>query len=414
MKSFSLRAVRIRQQILVGVLLIVTSATFVSAWPIRDHELVVRLASLSDEHPVEMYDESPFCTVLPDCFRISHKLIVGLADAVISPIANSLSKFVESTVTDSPTWATNIAQNIGPYAVLRILFLGGMISLLYQYLRKWWLVGVFGNLFLIWLSGAPVRALTALYLWILDNLGIGEFYHDLLTWHISRNSTIFLLEYDLLALLASLAIPLILAKRILHKHIAIHLVAGLVLAITFENLAVVYIVSLVVGEWILYRRIPFRDAIAVAVGWAIPIVSIVVYVRISNSTVFPIVCPDDGGACLSIPELGRSMNSAFRPLIYRLVVGFLIVPFLIGFAIGTLLKLCNVTLTWGRELRVYMTGAIIGLLLTYFVGYFGSALPTEFGRQTLSAQILLILSGAAIAQTMKSRGVLGQFDSQVH
>lgn len=397
---------RIHQKLLVGVLLIVTSATFVSAWPIRDHEFVIRLASLSDELPVEMYDESPLCTVLPDCFRISHKLIVGLADAVISPIANSLNRFVESTVTDSPTWATNIAQNIGPYATLRILFLGGMISLLYQYLRKWWLVAVIGNVLLIWWSGAPVRMLTALYLWTLDNLGIAEFHHDLLTWHISRNSTIFLLEYDFLALLASLAIPLVLARRILQRHIALHLVVGMVLAITFENLAVVYIVSLAVGEWILHRRIPFRDAIAVAVGWAIPIVSIVVYVRISKSTVFPVVCPDDGGACLSIPELGRSMNRAFRPLIYRLVVAFLLLPFVIGLILGILLKLCNVTLTWGRELKVYMTGAIIGLLLTYFVGYFGSALPTEFGRQTLSAQILLILSGAAIAPTMKSRGVL--------
>jgi hypothetical protein len=347
-----------------------------------------------------MYDENPICTVLPDCFRISHKLIVGLADAIISPIANSLNKLIESTVTDSPTWAMRIAQNVGPYVVLRMLFLAGVISLLYQYLRRWWLVAVIGNLLLIWWSGAPVRMFTAFYLWTLDNLGIAEFHHDLLTWHISRNSTIFLLEYDFLALLVSLAIPLVLARRILQKHIALHLVAGLVLAITFENLAVVYIVSLVVGEWILYRRIPFRDAIAVAVGWAIPIVSIVVYVRISNSTVFPVVCPDDGGACLSIPELGRSMNSAFRPLIYRLVVGFLIVPFLIGFAIGVLLKLCNVTLTWGRGLRVYMTGAIIGLLLTYFVGYFGSALPTEFGRQTLSAQILLILYGACIGQAM--------------
>jgi len=117
-----------------------------------------------------MYDENPICTVLPDCFRISHKLIVGLADAIISPIANSLNNLVGSTVTDSPTWATRIAQNVGPYVVLRMFFLAGVISLLYQYLRRWWLVAVIGNLLLIWWSGAPVRMFTALYLWTLDNL----------------------------------------------------------------------------------------------------------------------------------------------------------------------------------------------------------------------------------------------------
>jgi len=403
--------VKIGQKSIAGILITVTGAVFVSAWPIRDHELMVRLASLSAERPVEMYDENPFCTVLPDCFRINHKLIVGLADAIISPIANSLESFLYSTVTDSPTWATNIAKNIGPYVILRGLIFAGIICLLYQYLRRWWLVAVVGNLMFVWLSGAPVRALTALYLWVLENLGITEFHHDLLTWHISRNSTIFLLEYDQLALVASLSIPLALASRVLHRHIAMHLAAGLVLAMTFENLAMVYIVSLVVGEWTLYRRIPFRDAIAVAIGWVIPIVSIIIHARLRNGTVFPIVCPDDGGACLSIPELGRTMNRAFRPLIYRLAVAFLFLPLLIGFIVGVIARLFRVTLNLSREIRVYLASAIIGLLLTYVVGYYGSALPTEFGRQTLSAQILLILYGMTFAQTMRSQVAASQFES---
>lgn len=407
----SLQGMKIGQKLRVGILIIFAAAVFVSVWPIRDHELVVRLLSVSAERPVEMYDHNPFCTVLPDCFRINHKLIVGLADAIISPIANSLDSFLYSTVTDSSTWAPNIAKNIGPYVIFRGLVLAGVVCFLYQYLRRWWLVAVVGNLMLVWLSGAPVRVFTALYLRILDTFGVTEFHDDLLTWHVSRNSTIFLLEYDQLALVASLAIPLALAKRVLHRHIAMHLAAGLVLATTFENLAMVYIVSLVVGEWTLSRRIPFREAIAVAAGWALPIVLIILHSRFRNGTVFPIVCPDDGGACLSIPELGRTMNRAFRPLIYRLAFGFLILPLLIGFIVGTLMRLFRVTVNVGREVRVYLAGAIVGLLLTYVVGYFGSALPTEFGRQTLSAQILLMLYGMTFAHTMQSRVVAGQFES---
>ena len=354
---------------------------------------MVRLDNFSSELPIAMYDENPFCTVLPDCFRMTHKLIVGLADSIISPTASLLSKSIESTVTDSPTWAARIARNIGPYLILRILFFAGMIFVLYQYLKKWWLVGVFGNVILIWLSGVPVRMFTATYLWTLENLGLNEFHHDLLTWHISRNSTIFLLEYDFLALLACVSIPLILTSRVFHQKSIVLLAVGLVLAITFENLAVVYLVGMVVGDFVLHRRIEAKAVIAVTVGWAVPIIFMIIWVRLSNPTVFPVVCPDDDSACLSIPELGRSMNSAFRPLIYRLVIGFLLLPFILGLALGVFLRIVKVRLNWTRELKLYTAGTIVGLLLTYCVGYFGSALPTEFGRQTLAAQILVIIFG---------------------
>jgi hypothetical protein len=67
-------------------------------------------------------------------------------------------------------------------------------------------------------------------------------------------------------------------------------------------------------------------------------------------------------------------------------------------------------LNWTRELKVYVAGTIMGLLLTYCVGYFGSALPTEFGRQTLAAQILLIILGSAVAQATRSHGSTTQVE----
>ena len=385
-----------------SLLIVATCAIFVSAWPIRDHELMVRVSNILEDSPVEMYDENPLCTVLPDCFRISHKLIVGSAAVIIPPIAKSLNQFVGSTVTDSPSWAPRVARNIGPYLILRFLFVVGFIYVMYLYLKKLWLVGVIGNLLLIWWSGLPVRAFTSLYEWFLGVFGIAEFHHDLLTWHISRNSTIFILEYDLLALLATLTMPLLLVNRVFHQRLLVHVATGLILAITFENLAIVYVVSMLGGEWILRKQLPVRDAIAVTIGWSIPIASLVLYARLSTSTVFPVVCPDDGSSCLSIPELGRSMNRSFRPLIYRLVVGFLVLPFAIGWVVGAILKFFNVLLKWSRDLRVFMAATIGGLSLTYLVGYFGSALPTEFGRQSLSGQILMVLYGVSIGQLVRT------------
>jgi hypothetical protein len=189
---------------------------------------------------------------------------------------------------------------------------------------------------------------------------------------------------------------------VFHQRLLVHVATGLILAITFENLAIVYVVSMLGGEWILRKQLPVRDAIAVTIGWSIPIASLVLYARLSTSTVFPVVCPDDGSSCLSIPELGRSMNRSFRPLIYRLVVGFLVLPFAIGWVVGAILKFFNVLLKWSRDLRVYMAATIGGLSLTYLVGYFGSALPTEFGRQSLSGQILMVLYGVSIGQLVRT------------
>jgi hypothetical protein len=367
----------------------------------------VRVSNVLEESPVEMYDENPLCTVLPDCFRISHKLIVGSIAAITPPVANALNEFVGSTVTDSPSWAPRVARNIGPYLVLRLLFCVGLVYVMYLYLTKWWLVGVIGNLLLIWWSGLPVRAFTALYEWSVGLIGIAE-YHDLLTWHVSRNSTIFILEYDLLALLATLTMPLLLTKQVFRQRFLVHVAVGLILAITFENLAIVYVVSMVGGEWILRKQVPIRNAVAVTIGWTIPIASIMLYAKLNNSTVFPNVCPDDGTSCLSIPELGRSMNRTFRPLILRFVVGFLLLPFVIGLVVGAILKFLNVLLNWSRDLKVYMSATIAGLLLTYFVGYFGSALPTEFGRQSLAGQIMMILYGMSLGQQIRAQSMSSQ------
>jgi hypothetical protein len=54
-------------------------------------------------------------------------------------------------------------------------------------------------------------------------------------------------------------------------------------------------------------------------------------------------------------------------------------------------------------MRVYINGVILGLCFSYFVGYFHSALATEFGRQSLGGQVLLFLSGFLARQARAAR-----------
>lgn len=46
-----------------------------------------------------------------------------------------------------------------------------------------------------------------------------------------------------------------------------------------------------------------------------------------------------------------------------------------------------------RDLCPYIHAVLVGLFFSYLVGFFHSALITEFGRQTIAAQALLFISG---------------------
>jgi hypothetical protein len=113
--------------------------------------------------------------------------------------------------------------------------------------------------------------------------------------------------------------------------------------------------------------------------------------------------PDAGTPLVAITKLGYSINSEYRPLIFRLLIGFLVLPYLLGVLTNFVLERLGVRISWNHQMRVYINGAILGLCFSYFVGYFHSALATEFGRQSLGGQVLLFLSGFLARQARAAR-----------
>ena len=247
---------------------------------------------------------------------------------------------------------------------------------------------------MFWSTGVPVRAFTRLYEWILSTIGWTDFYPDL-GWHISRNSTIFLLEYDYLALVAVLVFPWILYKGIFQRGVLIPIFFGSALALTFENLAAVFIIGALWSSWRLTKKVALAKPFLIGVGWSLPITALIIYSRVSN--------PDAGTPLVAITKLGYSINTEYRPLVFRLLIGFLVLPYILGVITEYVLSRLGLKISWNHQLRVYVNGVILGLCFSYFVGYFHSALATEFGRQSLGGQVLLFLSGFLARQARVER-----------
>lgn len=383
----------------VGFLLLgtVTLIVFLISWPIRDQELLVRLQRVADDRPVELYNEALLCTSLPECFRIANKLVVSSTRAAIDASIDVFHSFPGSIVTEVPSWAPQYTRNLAPYLILRVLVLVGLAYALVHYLRRWWMVAIVSNLLLFWTTGVPIRAIARGYEWTLGLIGRTDFYPNFSSWHISRNSTIFLLEYDYVALLAVLIFPIVIVKRTLVNGLLKPFVVGAVLALTFENLAAVFIIGVLWSQWRSERKISLRVPIVIAAGWLVPIAALIVNARLSN--------PDASLPLVEITKLGYSINSEYRPLVLRLLVGFLVIPYLFGVATDFVLRRLGLRYTLRYELRPYIHGVVLGLMFSYLVGYFHSALATEFGRQSLGAQVLLFLSGLMSHQARQQRRV---------
>jgi hypothetical protein len=289
-----------------------------------------------------------------------------------------------SSVTDIPEQVPQYTRNLAPYLLLRVMVLVGLAFALRVYLKRWWVVGVIANLLLFWSTGVPVRAVTYSYEWLLGLIGRTDFYPGL-SWHIARNSTIFLLDYDYVALVTVVFLPVLLSRATFQQGIIRPLLLGAALALTFENLAAVFIIGLLWSSWRITKRVSLAKPFLVGLGWLVPIVSLITYSKLSN--------PDAGTPLVAITKLGYSINSEYRPLVLRLLVGFLVLPYLFGMLTEFVISRLGVRIVWNHELRVYVNGIILGLCFSFFIGYFHSALATEFGRQSISAQVLLFLSG---------------------
>ncbi len=388
------KVVAMRRVVMAVLLSLMTTLVLFAAWPVRDHELVVRIAQAADSKPVELYNEKLFCTLLPDCFRVANKAMVAGARIVTDGIVDVFHLLPGSTVTEVPAWAPQYTRNLAPYLLLRLVVLVALAYALRIYLRRWWVVALVSNLLLFWSTGVPIRASTRLYELLLSTFGWTDFYPNL-GWHMSRNSTIFLLEYDYLALVAVLVFPWILYKGIFQRGVLMPIIFGSALALTFENLAAVFIIGALWSSWRLTKKVALVKPFLIGIGWVLPIAALIIYSKLSN--------PDAGTPLVAITKLGYSINTEYRPLVFRLLIGFLVVPYLLGVLTENVLSHLRVKVSWNHELRPYINGVILGLCFSYFVGYFHSALATEFGRQSLGGQVLLFLSGFLARQAREER-----------
>ena len=380
----------------VSVLLAITTLlALFTAWPVRDQELVVRFQQAAESDvDYGAYNEKLFCEGLPECFRVANKVVVSTAQIATDGLVEAFRLLPGSSVTDIPEQVPQYTRNLAPYLLLRIMVIVGLAFALRVYLKRWWVVGVVAHLLLFWSTGVPVRAVTHGYEWLLGLIGRTDFYPDL-AWHVARNSTIFLLDYDYVALVTVVFLPVLLSRATVQQGIVRPLLLGAALALTFENLAAVFIIGLLWSSWRITKRVSLVKPFLIGLGWLVPIVSLIIFSKLSN--------PDAGTPLVAITKLGYSINSEYRPLVLRLLIGFLVLPYLLGMLTEFVLSRLGVKIEWNHQLRIYINGIILGLCFSFLVGYFHSALATEFGRQSISAQVLLFLSGFLARQARSHR-----------
>ena len=385
-EATSSRVAIIRDRLISVFLMIMTFLSFVVAWPSRDHELVVRLSRVADDKPTDLYTAQIFCTILPDCFRASHKIILGIVRLPIEGLISLLYAMQGPTTTAVPIWAPQYVRNLGPYLVLRAILLVAIAYALHRYFRRWWTVALVANLLLWWSAGSPIRGLVRLYGQLEGALGASTL-GSVLNSRFSMNSTIYLLEYDYIAFALLLWFPFWLQQGYVHRGTWRPLVLGLALAMTFEHLAPVYVVALI---WLAIRRRLagwLRPTLLVSVGWFVYIIGMILYVRFTTS--------GEEFRLVSITRLGYQINreGEAERLILRFIAGFLLTPFLLGRIFGALGHKLGLLRVAASNARPYINAVVLGLCLSFFVGFFHSALITEFGRQTIAAQVLLFISG---------------------
>jgi hypothetical protein len=380
----------------VSVLLAITTLlALFTAWPVRDQELVVRFQQAAESDVgYGAYNEKLFCAQLPECFRVANKVVVSTAQIATDGLVEAFRLLPGSSVTEIPEQVPQYTRNLAPHLLLRIMVIVGLAFALRVYLKRWWVVGVVANLLLFWSTGVPVRAVTHGYEWLLGLIGRTDFYPGL-AWHVARNSTIFLLDYDYVALVTVVFLPVLLSRATFQQGIVRPLLLGAALALTFENLAAVFIIGLLWSSWRITKRVSLVKPFLIGLGWLVPIVSLIVFSKLSN--------PDAGTPLVAITKLGYSINSEYRPLVLRLLIGFLVLPYLLGMLTEFVLSRLGVKIEWSHQLRIYINGIILGLCFSFLVGYFHSALATEFGRQSISAQVLLFLSGFLARQARSDR-----------
>ena len=95
--------VMMRRYAVSALLAITTVLALFAAWPVRDHELVVRF-QLAAESDVSYgaYYEKLLCTQLPECFRVANKVVVSTARIATNGLIEAFHFLPGSSITGIP------------------------------------------------------------------------------------------------------------------------------------------------------------------------------------------------------------------------------------------------------------------------------------------------------------------------
>lgn len=354
----------------------------------------MRLQNAESSAPLDLYDESLLCGDVPTCFRLSNKIVI----AFTKPIFDVLEKLSEvapgSSITNLDS-AAKISRNVAPYLIVRLLVLVGVVIALKKYLETWIRVSILSSVLMLWISGIPIRAVAKSYTEIRQWLSIGEVYAPTLFDHFSRQSTVFILEHDMLAALTVVWLPLILYKIPKKKSWLKLGAVGLVSTLVFENLAIVCCVALTWMSYTTSKRRVLQNSLQILSGWVLVIGPVTVYAAVATQR-------NDAGL-VSTSRYYFETNRDHQNLIVHFFVGFLLLPLVFGLAIRCVALRIGRSIRSPEHLWQTINGVALGLVASFVVGFFTSGLASEFGRQTLGAQILLFISGLLWPRSKDSR-----------
>jgi hypothetical protein len=360
--------------------------------PIRDIEIVLRIKNAGQR--LAMYDESWLCADIPTCYRVSHKVVISALSSFTRLLVDISRVGETSSILDLEP-AREFSVNVLPFLLLRLLIAISITVGFLALLRSYRVTLLVSSVLMFWISGVPLRVLAFGYSWLRESLGLGALYAPILRDHISRQSTMYILEHDLMALALIVWIPLVAKSPVFNRLKYLQVALGFILGVTFENLPVAVAIGLLVVNFDQPKIRRFLPSLYLLIGGAVQLSAYTIYGYVARG--------ENQSRLLDTVNYYWTTNASHKNLIIHLFIGFLGVPFFFGYLTRSLIGNRMVVLQSTETLRKSVNGIAFGLTMTYFVGYFTSGVASEFGRQSLGGQILLFLSGFLARQAREER-----------
>jgi len=364
-------------------LTVVIMAQIVSVFLIRDIEIVARINYGDSSSRLSLYDEKLVCADLPACFRVGHKLTLGAVEFVLRPVSWTTRALEAGSLVDLNA-ARRLTQNLGPFVTFRAIVVLGIGMALVQFLGERRSIYAVSFAILVWCSGLPIRLIGATYLGLREWLGTGLNSISNLEHHLSRQSTAYILEYDMAALVVVLWITLIISRFKSDESWMLSLAISFGATLFFEHLGLVVLIANLYFHHQKPWRTKIKISVPVIIGWLLPIVSLLIVRSWSSAP---------GADLFETANYYYVTNRQHFSVIMHFYIFFLVLPFFLGLVTARLVG----TLGWKPRGSVSdrraVRGVFLGLTLTYFVGFFNSGIASEFGRQSLGGQVLAIIAG---------------------